>query len=135
MQQFATFNLDELRTDQAVDIDGTTVQLRVISGGAILSAELNDQFKLVSMTQYLQLGFANALEFEAGLAFDSARQKLVLSHWLPGISNWASAAAALELLLNQVDVCRSAQREPSRSVIKEPARQRAELRLRAQLSH
>lgn len=135
MQQFLLSNLDELPINQVVDIDGTAVQLHVGSGGAILSAELISEFTLISMTRYLHLGFSNALEFEAGLAFDSARKKFVLSHWLPGVANWASAAAALELLLNQVDVCQSAHKVPSPSVIKEPARQRAEIRLRAQLSH
>lgn len=135
MQSSKPSMLDELPINQKVELDGIAVQLEVMPSGAILSAELNDHFKLVSVTHYLQLGFSSALEFDAGLAFDSERQRLVLSQWLPGVSNWFGAADALESLLNQVDVCRSAQKERLRSAMKEPARQRAEQRLRAQLSH
>lgn len=135
VQHSYAMDLSDLPVDQSVDIDGMTVHLKILAGGAVLSAELDAEFRLSSMTRYLQLGFSNALEFDAGLALDPGTQRLVLTHWLAGVTHWSGATAALESLLNQVDVCRAAGKEAPRPVIKEPARQRAEQRLRAQLSH
>lgn len=135
VQPSYAMDLSDLPVDQSVDIDGTTVRLQIVAGGAVLSAELDAEFKLGAMTRYLQLGFSNALEFDAGLALDPATQRLLLTHWLAGVTHWSGAAIALESLLNQIDVCRTAGKDAPRHVIKEPARQRAEQRLRAQLSH
>lgn len=129
--------LAELPIDQWVDIDGTIVRLDLKADGAVLSAELPVAFTNEATTRYVELGFSNALEFDAGLALDPQGQRLLLTQWLGGVTNWSDAENALELLLNQVDVCRTGY-PPSASVAvkvapRESPRQREEKRLRAQL--
>jgi hypothetical protein len=130
--------LSELPTSQWVDIDGMAVRLQLEVGGAVLSAELPAALTIESTMRHLELGFSNALEFNAGLAIDPEGRRLMLTQWLAGITNWPDAESALESLLNQVDVCRTVC-PPSVSVgvkqaSRESLRQREERRLRAQLS-
>lgn len=126
-------DLSQLPVGALVEIDGSTVCLQLMEGGALLSANLDTYAGPASAKRYLELGFSNALEFKAGLALDSAHQTLMLTHWLDGVSNWASAAPALELLLNQVDVCKLAGAEPARQAPKELSRRTVENALRARL--
>ena len=89
MDQFAhNVDLSHLPVDASIEIDGSTVCLQVMDGGALLSAKLAAQSGPAAVKRYLELGFSNALEFEAGLALDSARQSLLLTHWLAGVSTW-----------------------------------------------
>ena len=129
------FDLSDLPINQAVEVAGVVVCLQIHSGGAVLRAELGIQFATETTARYLKLGFSNAIEFDAGLALDPASQRLVLTRWLQGVSNWSQAAAALESLLNQVDVSSAAGKGAARQIIREPARLRAEQRLRAQFSY
>lgn len=129
------FDLSDLPINQAVEVAGVVVCLQIYSDGAVLRAELGNQFSTEITVRYLKLGFSNSIEFDAGLALDPASQRLVLTRWLQGVSNWSQAAAALESLLNQVDVCSAAGKGAVRQIIREPARLRAEQRLRAQFSH
>ena len=127
-------DLSSFPVDTSIEIDGSTVCLQLMEGGALLVAELGTQSRPASVKSYLELGFSNALEFDAGLALDSVRQSMVLTHWLRDVSNWEGAAKALEMLLNQVDVCRAAGIGKPRQALKESSRKNAERFLRARLA-
>jgi hypothetical protein len=127
-------DLSDLPIDAPIEIDGATVCLQLRNGGAVLSAELAAQSGPASIKRCLELGFSNALEFEAGLALDTERQRLVLTHWLAGVSDWDGAATALELLLNQVDVCRAVSNEQRQQAPKGFSRRSMEQQLRSQLA-
>ena len=138
MQHNTHMLLAELPVDQWVDIDGMSVRLQLGADGAVLSAELPVALTAESTRRYLELGFSNALEFDAGLSLDTDGRRLLLTQWLAGITNWPDAENALELLLNQVAVCRTGYPStvPAASTLtpRESVRQREERRLRAQLS-
>lgn len=127
-------DLSDLPVNALVEIDGSMVCLRLMTGGALLSAELGAETGPASVKHYLELGFSNALKFDAGLALDPARQSLVLTHWLAGATSWASAATALELLLNQVDVCRAAGKKNAQQAPIDLSRRNVEKLLRSRIS-
>lgn len=100
----------------------------------MLSAELAAESGPAAVKRYLELGFSNALEFEAGLALDTERHRLVLTHWLVGVFDWDDATAALELLLNQVDVCRAVTKDLRQPTPKGFSRRGMEQQLRSQFA-
>lgn len=142
LEDHSAIVLLDLPINKTVDIDGVQICLTVSGNSATLSAELPLELTVESTQRCLELGFSNALEFDAGLAIDPAQHRLVLTHWLSGASNWADAESALESLLNQVDVFRAAlQIISSRTAkvavgesIRGTSRQREEGRLRARLT-
>ena len=56
----------------------------------------------------LESGFANALLYPCGVAFDPADDNLMLIDWLPLAQSWRDAAPALEAMLNQRDALQAA---------------------------
>jgi hypothetical protein len=94
--------LRQQSASQALHCDGATLNLRVATEGAELELELGAFNDMMHLHSVMQCGFASALEFDAGLGIMADGRTLVLSQWLPGVSNWAQAYAALEKLLNQL---------------------------------
>ncbi|MCH8621988.1 hypothetical protein [Undibacterium sp. TS12] len=92
--------LDELATDELVRIDGYSVYLRLYPDGAELGLHLQDDVNLAQISQAMQAGFSHALDHAAGLALTEDGNILLLSQWLPAVSGWLQASAALESLLD-----------------------------------
>lgn len=130
----ATALLD-LPVNEAVNVDGIQIRLQISDSGAVLSAELGIELTAESTQRCLELGFSNALEFDAGLAMNAARRHLLLTRWLPDVTAWSDAENALESLLNQVDVFHAVLQKSNVKKSEMPARglsrQEEEKRLRA----
>jgi hypothetical protein len=101
-RKLQTFPLDE-----PVSIDGESVYLKVDLDGAELGVHFLESVTDQQLQDVLQLGFQNAMEFDAGWALSSDGSTLLLTQWLPGVRDWTQASEALEQLLNQVEVLRT----------------------------
>ena len=99
--------LAELPVDEAVVIDGETVYLRRLAGGAELGVYLLRDFTPAQLDEAARAGFHSARQFGAGLALADDGQALVLNRWLPGANGWPDAAGALEDILNQSALSRA----------------------------
>ena len=93
--------------DEQVSIDGESVYLKVDLDGAELGVHFLESVTDQQLQDVLQLGFQNAMEFDAGWALSSDGSTLLLTQWLPGVRDWTQASEALEQLLNQVEVLRT----------------------------
>ena len=93
--------------DEPVSIDGESVYLKVDLDGAELGVHFLESVTDQQLQDVLQLGFQNAMEFDAGWALSSDGSTLLLTQWLPGVRDWTQASEALEQLLNQVEVLRT----------------------------
>ena len=109
-----TERLMALPINHAVAINDTDVYLQVTEKGAALKAVINTTVLPSVLAALIDLGFTNALLFEAGIAIDQTQNQLILVQWLDGVRNWTEAEDALELMLNQVDACRSMTQNPLR---------------------
>lgn len=99
--------LEALPVDEAVVIDGETVYLRRLAGGAELGVYLLRDFTPAQLDEAARAGFHSARQFGAGLALADDGQALVLNRWLPGAHGWSDAAGALEDILNQSALSRA----------------------------
>ena len=97
-----------LPLDDACEIDGERVYLKVGDGGAELGLVLVSRPTGAQISEAMRTGFQGALEFEAGLALSADGGALVLNRWLDGIETWLGAAEALEDILNQAALWRAA---------------------------
>jgi hypothetical protein len=101
-------------------IDGESVCLRLLDGGAELAVRLWADAGPALLQQALLQGFASACEFDAGLGIGSDGREVLLSRWLPGARGWGGLGQPLEELLNQVASWRAvllpeeARRQPPR---------------------
>lgn len=91
----------------AVEIDDERVYLKPGAGGAELGALFFDAPTDDDIARAMRQGFQSALECEAGWGMSADGESLVLSQWLPDVTNWVEAGAALEALLNQVAALRA----------------------------
>ena len=98
--------------DAPVMIDGETVRLKKYAAGAELIAYLIQGATQQQVTRAMEQGFANALEFDAGLGLAPDSNNLILTQWLPHVSTWTEAARPLEHLLNQLTSWRAALAPP-----------------------
>ena len=98
--------LDGLPIDTPVDIDGESVYLKIHPAGAELGAYLfhsqSQSYTHAQLQDALQLGFASAVTYDAGLGQTADGKSLVLTQWLPEVRRWSQAAKQLENLLNQI---------------------------------
>ena len=115
--------------DEPLEIDGERFYLNVHQGGAELGAYLIDEFVPEQLQDALRLGFRSAIHFDAGLGVSADGSSLVLTQWLPEVSNWSEAAQPLENLLNQLSMWRAAL-APERPQPANSAGNRDEQRLR-----
>ncbi|MFZ2999130.1 MAG: hypothetical protein WA071_02185 [Undibacterium umbellatum] len=92
--------LEDLATDELVEIGGYSTYLRLYPDGAELGVHLLSDVSPVQISQAMQAGFSNALEHTAGLALTEDGKILLLSQWLPAVSDWVQARIALESLLD-----------------------------------
>lgn len=99
--------LEALPVDEPVVIDGETVYLRRLAGGAELGVYLLRDFTPAQLDEAARAGFHSARQFGAGLALADDGQALVLNRWLPGANGWPDAAGALEDILNQSALSRA----------------------------
>lgn len=99
--------LQTLPLDEPVSIDGESVYLKVDQAGAELGVHFMEQVTEQQLQGALQQGFQNALEFDAGWALSIDGTVLLLTQWLPGVSEWTEVPDALEQLLNQVELQRA----------------------------
>jgi hypothetical protein len=90
-----------------VSVGGETVYLNVGDNGAELVCVFLPSFDKDQLEAALKTGFESALEFEAGWSIESEEGALLLSRWLPSVTDWVHAAHALENLLDQVGALRS----------------------------
>lgn len=98
--------------DAPVIIDGETVLLKRHAAGAELIAYLVQGATQQQVMRAMEQGFANALEFDAGLGLAPDGNSLLLTQWLPHVSTWTEAARPLEHLLNQLTNWRTALAPP-----------------------
>lgn len=101
--------LQGLPLDEPVFIDGESVYLRVEDGGAELGAVFLDSVTGEQILEALRQGFQLAMEYEAGWALSTDGGKLLLTQWIPGVSDWTEVPDELEKLLNQVAALRLAE--------------------------
>lgn len=99
--------LQSFPLDQPVRIEDESVYLKVDRDGAELGIHFLESVSDQQLQEALQLGFQNALEFDAGWAISDDGSILLLTQWLPGVSSWMEATEALEQLLNQVELLRT----------------------------
>ena len=92
---------------QPVELDGEVVCLAVRADGAELSVCLIDNPSPAQLENAMRYGFRSATMFDAGLGLSADGKVLVLSRWLPKVSNWAQAAKPLQALLEQVGAWRA----------------------------
>lgn len=100
--------LAQLPLGNTVDIDGESIYLKVHAEGAELGALLISAPSPQQVQLALEAGFSHAREFDAGLAYLSSENKLMLTQWLPGVYSWLDAVDALERLLDQLASSRAA---------------------------
>lgn len=100
--------LQELPLDEAVEIDGESVFLKVQQQGAELGVYLANAYTGRMLAEALRTGFQSALSFDAGLGVSGEGNHLTLSRWLPHAESWTDASEALEDLLNQAAMWRAA---------------------------
>ena len=104
-----THGLTQLPPDQPAEVDGMTVYLRRLPGGAELGVHLVPVDGDGVVDRSLEAAFQCALEYDGGLALSPDGQMLMLTAWLPGATAWVDAEAALERLLNQADLWHAVQ--------------------------
>ncbi|HYD61650.1 MAG TPA: hypothetical protein VEC35_14890 [Noviherbaspirillum sp.] len=100
--------LDSLPLDEAVEIDGETVFLKIHAAGAELGVCLLRTCTQTQIQDALRMGFASAITHDAGLGLSADGKDLLLTQWLPQAKRWTQAAKALENLLNQTATWRAA---------------------------
>jgi hypothetical protein len=105
--------LQTLPLNEPVTIDGEPVFLRAGSNGTELGVILMTSPTDADLLRASRVGFQSAMQYQAGLGIWDERDALVLSQWLPLVSNWADAAEPLEALLNQTALWRSALKSES----------------------
>lgn len=125
--------LGSLPIDEPVNIDGETVYLKLDGDGAELGVEFLEGASEEQIRSALQRGFQMAMEFDAGWAMPPGGGTLLLTQWLPGVTDWTEAADALELLLNQVAALRAAETETVNRVEAVDGMSREERRIRSKL--
>lgn len=81
--------------------EGEQVILRPGTSGAELGVVLLATPTDDAVRTALRLAFSSAVLFGAGLAFSADGRHLLLSAWLPGVTAWPAARAALADLLDQ----------------------------------
>lgn len=123
--------LQGLPIDEPVEIDGESVYLKTSADGAELGVVYFDEVTGEQINDALRRGFQMAMEFDAGWALSADGSKLLLTQWLPGVSQWTEVPDALELLLNQVAAMRAAEGAPKD--VMEKYSSRDERRIRSKL--
>jgi len=94
--------------NEAVELDGEFVYLKVQAGGAELGVYITRSYTPAQLHDAMRQGFQSAIHFDAGLGEADAGDSLVLTQWLPNVTGWTDAVEPLEKLLNQLATWRAA---------------------------
>jgi hypothetical protein len=97
-----------LPLQEPCEVEGERVYLSLGEGGAEIGLILLPQASAAQVADALRTGFQGALDFEAGLALAPDSGDLLLNRWLPGAEAWSDVAEALDDLLSQAFLWRSA---------------------------
>jgi hypothetical protein len=87
--------------DTILDLYEEKVFLNLAQGGAELGLVLMPLEGGNQLDAVMGLGFSSALQFDAGLSCSADGKQVLLTRWLPGVSNWLAAGAALHAMLEQ----------------------------------